>query len=303
MRMGVGIGISIAIFIVTLFLIAVLITPPLWLLFASSGVVTSLLYFSLVFPNVTFIVPENKAWIMVNRFVPESLLVQARFSGNRDIRAQKEFQAGFHWKYLWETKAEDGEINMKKVILVESDDDATYTMRNGKTIKIKYQVLVVPLPGNIVNHFRTREEDIKRRIKARAEKFLQGHIGKLLVIKFDKTQQDILKKAFEKVWGGPDVIDDEERELGIWTGTPEVYDIGNPKGVEDALNWQTNMATAINIAKQMVINSGNQMPFEQAMKIAVAGQGLVKMDFFEVTGNLLGMSSTPKIDKSKGGGK
>ncbi len=284
------------IFIIALFFTSLFASP--WVTIVISLVFTSLVYFMGVFPYVTFIVPENKAWIMANRFSTESAEQTVTFSGSRDITAQKEFQAGFHWKYPWEDLAEGGEIDMKKVIAVEHTEGSSYTLKTGQTIDLKYQVLVVPLPGYIINFFRTREADIKRRVKARSEAFFQGYIGDLDVVDFGKEQIEDLEEAFELEWKGQNELDPEEIEQGIWTGTPEVYDISNPKEIEDARNFERQMDSIISAAHKMVEKSKGKMPYEQAFKLALVGRGQAKIDFLELSGVLPGMSGRSTKEKA-----
>lgn len=298
MRAPVGIGIGIVIFIITFFLVN-LFGPDLWLTMAISIIATSLIYFWGVFPNCTFIVPENKAWIMANSFFPESAVPTAQFSGNRNVRAQKEFQAGFHWKFPWDKKGE--EIDMQKIIAVEGNPEETYTLAGGQSTKLKYQVLVVPLPGRIVNFNRTKEKDIIRKVKARAEGFLQEYIGGQSVVTFGKEWKDALKARFEGLYGGPEIIDPEEEAMGIWTGTPEIYDIGQPKEVEDARNFEIQMQSVIKTAERMVRVSKDKMKFNEAMKMALVGRGQAKIDFVELTGLLGGQTRNQKTNKRKGG--
>ncbi len=297
-RMTFGVSLWAMIFLISLFFTHIFITDA-EVAIIISATFACITYFPFIFPHVTFIVPENKAWIMSNRFVAESAEPTSTFSGSRTIEAQKEFQAGFHWKYPWDVLAEGGEIDMKKVIPVEDTEGATYTLRTGKTMTLKYQVLIVPLPGYVVNFFRTREKDIVRRVKARAEAFLQGYIGSLDIVSFGEEQIKNIQEAFEKEWGGKDFLDPEEIELGIWTGTPEVYDISNPKDVEDARNFEKQMDSVIAVANKMVRKSKNQMPHAQAMKLALVGRGQAKIDFLELSGAL--PIASGQRGKKKGG--
>lgn len=251
------------------------------------------LYFTYVFPYATIKVPPNKAWVLANSFVSESAMKLETFSGYRMITGQKEFQAGFHWKFFWEYP--DKEIDMRRQIIVENDpDENPFTLRDGKQIRIKWRIFCEPLPGNIVNFLRTRPESIEMRVTDRVNVFIQGYVGRLASIKFDKRQMNKLKNEFEKIFQGPTVIDDEERELGIWTGTPEIIDIDQPKEVQAAKNYQQKMEATIRVANEMVNASKGRLRYDQALKLALVGSGDAKIDFVELAGTLFGKERPSK---------
>lgn len=304
--MVIGIGVFMAIISLTLFVTRVLIEIPLEFSLPLSLLIASSIFYSKVLGNFLVIVPENKAWIISNAFrdeeVSEDSLTE---TGYRNIRAQRELQAGLHFIYPWESKAE--EIDMKWFNSIASAEGGnSYTMKGGRTIKISWQVRVVPLPGFLVNFNRSDKKDIERKVRARAEAFFQGYLGDREFITFGKEQKETIEKAFEDLWGGESHQDNQEQELGVWTGTPEVFDISNPKEVEEQRNLETIMLSATKIARSMVDESGGKMSFQDAMKLALIGQGKVKMEMVDVVG-LLGGGGGGKKDQqqnqSKKGGK
>ena len=288
--MVLGITVFLAIISLTLFVTGVLIEIPMEFSIPLSLVIASSIFYKKVLGNFLVIVPENKAWIISNAFkdeeVSENSLTE---TGYRNIKAQRELQAGIHFIYPWESKAE--EIDMKwfnSIGSKEEDGGNSYTLKNGRTVKIAWQVRVVPLPGFLVNFNRSDKKDIERKVRARAEAFFQGYIGNLELVQFGNEQKKDIEKAFENLWGGESTKDDQEKELGVWTGTPEVFDISNPKDVEIQMNWEAIMLSTTTIAKRMVEESGNKMSFQDAMRLALIGQGKAKMEMVDVVGLLGG---------------
>ncbi len=291
MRTLIGIGTGLALLVVSI-LVTNLLIPIFWLATAVAFLISVLVYFKFVFPYATIRVPANKAWTLGNSFISESSKELATFSGYRTIIAQKELQAGFHWKFFWEYP--DKEVDMKRQIQVENDFEEPLTLRDGKQIRIRWRVFVSPLPGNIINFIRTRPEDIKRRVKDRVDSFLQGQVGGMASIDFDATQMQAIKDRFEMVYGGSNRIDEEERQLGIWTGTPEIIDIDQPEEVQKAKNYQQKMEATIKVANAMVKASKGKLRYDQALKLALVGSGDAKIDFVELAGTLFGTGKQPK---------
>lgn len=284
MRTLVGIGTGVVILLASWY-VTILLIPVPWLAMTIASMVSVLVYFKMVFPYASTKVPPNKAWTFANSFISESSAEQGEFSGYRTIIAQKEFQAGFHWKFFWEYP--DKEVDMRRQIIIENDPDTNpYTLKDEKQIRIKWQVFCEPLPGNIVNFLKTRPESIERRVRNRGDAFVQGYVGGLTEIEFDKTQMDNLKAAFEHIYGGPNYIDEEERNLGIWTGTPEIIDIDQPVEVQEAQNYKQRMEKIIEIANAMVEASGGKLGYDHALKLALVGSGDANIDFVELAGTL-----------------
>ena len=213
MRMILGVGTGLLMYLIALCLMIPVFSmmdgPPdiiAKLTIASAVAIAAVPYFRYVFPHCTCQVKSGRALIVANKYVPESAKKRRKYSGYREIRAQKEFQAGFHWIYFWEEPFLD--VDMSRQIPVEHDIESVYTLKGGKKlIRIKWRVFCTPLVGDIVNFARTREEDIIRRVKDRVESFLQGEVGSMSHIGFDSKQKEQLNKKFENVFLGPDHID------------------------------------------------------------------------------------------------
>lgn len=294
LRILIGVGIGIVIFpIVQLipFILVLLDTISLFTSLCLGTMLWAAVYFGLVLPSVSFIVPADRAYVMSNSFIQESSERLTTFSGHREIKAQIEYQAGFHWRYPWETLSHD--VDMQRKIIINEDPDRVYTLKGGKTVRIEWQVIVTPLPGSIKNYIRTREEDIQVRIKTRIQKFIQGYIGDLTDTDFGTEGQKKFKKEFEKVFGGPTAIDDiDERPLGVWTGTPEIIDIDEPKDVQKGRNIQQVIEALTQAALDMVVKSGNTIDFDKAIRAAyvvyAAESGGGEINIVELTGKLFG---------------
>lgn len=222
---------------------------------------------------------------MSNSFVREKNTFDGTFTGYRHIKAQWESQSGFHFKYPWDVKAV--EIDMQIVIVVQGDKNNRFTLKGGQTISLRYIVRAIPLPGRLVNFNRTNKDDIIRRIKARVEAWLQGYVGGLEATGFDKNAIDSFKRNFELCFGGLERIDPDEEAMGIWTGTPEITDIENPKEVEAARNLETEMEAIAKSAKRLVEVSGGKLSYNDALKMVLLGKG-AKMDFVQIAGVLGG---------------
>lgn len=294
-RILIGVGVGIIIFPIIQLIPFILVLLGVISLFTSLCLGTILwaaIYFGLVFPSVSFIVPADRAYMMSNSFIQESSERLTAFSGYREIKAQTEYQAGFYWRYPWETLSHD--VDMQRRIIIQEDPERVYTFKDGKkTIRIEWQVVVTPLPGSIQNYIKTREEDIIVKVKARVQKFIQGHIGGMDNADFGDIGQEKFKAAFEKVFKGPTEIDDiDERPLGIWTGTPEIVDIDEPKEVQKGRNIQQVIEALTQAAMDMVVKSGNTIDFDKAIRAAyvvyAAENGGGEINIVELTGKLFG---------------
>jgi hypothetical protein len=267
-------------------------------------IITSVIYFPLIFPHATIDVPPNKGWILANRFVPESKKIDRR-TGFREVRAQTEKQASLHWKYFWEFFSE--EVDMKREIPVKGDPKEAYTLKGGSFVNIEYQIAIFPLPGYLVNFVKMKEEDIKRRVQTRAERCLQEFVGRFRPeqVTYDRKFMDRLQRHFVNVFGGPHVLDEEEIAMGIWTGTPEVFDINPPAEVEKGKTFEQRMDSIINVARKMVQESGGNMSWDQAYRVAYAMEAATtgKLDFIDVAG-LVGLGGNrPKPKNAQQGGR
>lgn len=300
MRMAFGLSIGLVIWLVTAFFVGMFV-EVVWLSNVLSIITTSFIYFSLVFPHVTFIVPADMAWIMVNPFTMEPLDLRLNPLGFRRVVGQTEFQFGFHWKYPWEGFGV--QVEMKREIKVKSDKDRTYTFKDGHTIKIDWQITIVALPGQIVNFNKTKEEDMVLRVKTRAEAFFQGYIGSINGLGFGKEAREQLEAEFENLYDGDEQLHDEEIMLGIWTGSPEIYDMGNPTMVEEAKNLEIVSNDLMDAAIRVSERSKGTVKISEALQFVVklratqGGQG--KIDFVELGGMLGGKSQSSKKKNNK----
>lgn len=226
-------------------------------------IIASWLYFKYIFHHCTFTVPADRAWIISDPFVSESSAYQSTFSGYREIRAQKEFQAGFHWKYPWEKPSV--EIDMSRQGTLQQRPDEVYTLKNDKLVIIRWRLFWGPLAGSLVNFIKTNPSEIEKRLRDRVEKFLQGVVGKVDETGYGREQLNLFKMRFEEEFGPPTQIDDEERNLGIWTGSPEVIDIDAPRTAQD-------ITGILDAASKAVVASGGKMTFEEARGIILASK-------------------------------
>lgn len=258
--------------------------------------ITLVLYFIFVFPYVSCVVPPDKGWVMSNTLKQEDSHPLMQFSGYRAIVAQTEYQAGFHWIYPWEKLATEVDMT-RKIRVTHEEVDATgkvvagdgreklYTMKEGKRlIRLKYLVLTTALPGNLVNFIKMEERDIILQVQARAEKFLQGFIGNTDAVEFGTLFQERLKTAFQKIYGGKENIDDEERQGGFWTGEPLVYDIDEPTDVQVARELSQSWGVYQKLASDMVEASKGQTSFEQAMSLVLIASGKFKAEYLKFSG-------------------
>lgn len=291
-RAQIGIGSGVIILVIFILFVKLFITDLFYSL-CWGTIFGAIVYFIFVFPYVSFVVPAGWAWLMSDSFKQESSEKIIKFSGFRKIVAQTEFQAGFHWKYPWETKAY--EVSMNRNFIIEGEDGDVYTFKGGeKLIKIKWQVAVVPLPGNIKNYRKTPEAEIEIRVKNKVKAFIQGYIGDLKGTKIDfgSKGREEFKKSFEEVYGGQEIIDEiDERPMGIWTGTPEIVKIDELKGAQDAKIFQQVVDSVIQTAEEMVKKSNGKMPFGSAMHAAYilyAAEKGGKVDVLQLAGKLFG---------------
>lgn len=232
-----------------------------------SMISTSILVFLPLGNKFFCIVPANKAWVLSNAFISETAQYREEFTGEREIKAQRELQAGFHLRFPWEKVVYEVDMSLEKII--ESDRDDIYTLMadsNGvsKMVIIRWRISYVVLPGSVVNFTRTDPEIIVKSIKARATKSLQSYFGERSDIGYGKMEQDNFKKYFEEIFGGPKYIDPYfERRVGIWTGTPEIIDIDLPRKHQEIQNI---LSAVLDIVKK----SDNKLSFNDAQKMVLA---------------------------------
>lgn len=181
------------------------------------------LYFKYVFQYLTIIVPANRALVMQNSFITETN-ESSDDPSTRKVVGQKEYQAGFYFMFPWDTKVGD-EIDMGKDTLIESDESVVYTTKNGQQIVIKWIISTRPLEGHLIQYKMVEPEAREARIRARAESFLINFIGDKDDVDFGTKLTNDIGEGFEKIYGGDKKIDDEEEELGVWTGKPKIVAI------------------------------------------------------------------------------
>ncbi len=258
MRITLGVGVGLSILWIAHFFATILISDRMMAV-GIAFIIFSIIYFRWLFPYFTCIVPADRAWVISNSLVSESSKKRTEFSGYREIKAQRELQAGFHWRFPWENSAKV--IDMTRLITVESDETDIYTLKGGKEfVIISWRIFYGPLPGSIVNYIKTRPMHITTRISDRARTYLQGAIGKLKEINFDKAQQESLRNGFEAIYKGPEHIDTEEEELGVWTGTPNIIDIDQPKTKQE-------ISIILDTVMKAVKDSNGEMTFAEARDI------------------------------------
>lgn len=228
-----------------------------------SMIVALIPYFWFIFPYCHIVVPADVAWI-VESLKRESSKEQVESTGYRDIVAQKEFQAGFHWIFFWERPGKS--VDMTRSVIVNSERDERYTLSNGKSMLIVWRIYYGPLVGNVVNYIRTDPESTKTKVRDRVRGFLQDKVGEMEKLGFGEEQKKKLCTDFALVYGGPKHIDDEERALGIQTGDgPEIVDIDEPRDVSELRNILTTVL-------ETVEKSGGKMTYEQARGILLASK-------------------------------
>ena len=216
---------------------------------SASAIITSLVYFPIIFPACTVKVEPNEAWVLSNIFKSEVKVMKMQFSGFRKISFQRELQTGFHWKYLWEELV--SAVNMIREIKIESDTDRTYSLQGGKPKKIQWLVVVTVLPGYVVHFTRTELETIKARLKARIEKTVQAYVGSLNDLQYGTAEFIGFQTYFLNTFNGPWDLDDEELALGVWTSLPEILDIGDTAEAESGFNFITVMEAIMDVSKKL----------------------------------------------------
>lgn len=286
MRAIIGIGSGVIIYFIVLFFTSRLL-PYSINQHGVALIVGCILYFLFVFPYCTINVPPDRAWVVANEFKTESAMEQAEFTGFREIRAQKEFGAGFHWIFFWEFS--DKEVNLTRQILIENDENEPYTLADGNTIIVKWQIFAQILPGNVVNYIRHRPKDIQTRIGNRTDGFVQGYFGakKAEEVTFDQAQLLDLKREYTspppRGFGPQRLIDDDERALGVWVGDIEAFDIDQAKIVQEGRNISTKVSMFLKLADDLLAKG---MPFESVWKFITALATNTKIELVELGGFL-----------------
>lgn len=294
MRALIGIGIGVLI----LYLLALwlgMMIPFTWFVVTMSLVVTSFIYFPYILPKLLRKVKADEGEIWANPWLRESAVATRSFSGYRSIHAQVERQAGYHFMFPGEYLVKT--IEMPRIMVLEGNPQEPFTLKGGRTLRFKYIVPFVVMPGRLIAFNRHSEEHIKRKVKTRCDGYLQGYIGDRRSLGFGSAAMEELKDGFEYLYGEDDEIDDDEWNMGIQIGTPTLYDVDNPDDVAKAKNLVTIMNTMMDIASDMVARSGNQLKFNEALKMALVSSGSADIEFLEVAGNLFGMPT----DRKKGG--
>lgn len=254
--------------------------------------IVSWLYFIFVYPRVNIVVPHDEGWIMSSGLKRESTATPDSRSGNREITAQRELQAGPHWVYLWETPSHIIDMN-KKIDEVNNDTDELYATDKGeKLLRVEYLITIFPLLGGLLQYIQLKDEaDIKKQIKTIAKAALQNHIGEMKGedVDFGKGTKD--KKGFilevqdvlNKCFGVGGTIPPALKALGVRCQVT-VSDLDEPRDVQKARQLGQEFITYREIANQMVKDSKGTLDYEKAYFAVLMGANKVSVDFVKLDG-------------------
>lgn len=232
-----------------------LLTKNFVLGWSLGGIMWAWLYCRITLAHFTFYTKVNEGNLLSDSFKAESSAVQTSFTGNRRLKALTEYQAGWHWRFPHEEVV--SAVDMTRQIIITHDDGEAYTLPSKELLEIKYQVVVVPLPGNISNYIQTPPKEIRRQVKARVTAFIQGYVGRLTSVQeiFTDAGFKAFEEAFEEKFGAAHVIEDFERNLGIWTSTAAITDVDEPKAVQESRNKAQGIKLIMDKAHEIVTNS------------------------------------------------
>jgi hypothetical protein len=281
--------------LIAIFLIPIVVFPIMWVLgnFVvgwCAGIISwATIYFWTILPHFTFYTEANQANLLSDSFIPENANELKTFVGRQKFVALTEYEPGQHWK--WPHEKVVRVVDMSREIIVTHEPEEVYTFAGGlDLIVIKYQVVVRPLPGNISNYIQTHPKAIRQQAKSRVTAFIQGYIGSRTKADFGKKGQEEFKKAFEKEFGKEHIIDDFERDLGIWMSTAIIIDIDDTPEVQKARNFAKSFNLIMDTARHQVEESkkvpgGTPLTQQEAVEAAyriLAAMGRANIDLVDI---------------------
>lgn len=294
------------------------------LIIVTLTMVSTLLVGIPVLQKSLFVVKANTGLVMGNLAVsqlPPSQENSEHSSVQRVVRGVRQYLPGIHIKYWWENPEEAEVLKLNEVKVLKSEDcDKGYRynllprveIRNGGEkffiptyVTCDWQVMYSTLPWWLINRMMHTEDDIEDIIIGRVRSFLQNKLGGLSVdqLRSDKKFLEELKKEFGTVFSGPDKLDDDEKNAGIWTNLPTIFNVSPPKEQQDTATALDNI---LSIAKRLNGGRDIEVSNEQALRMAIfavlasAKDGEDKASLLLIANNLFGGSGG---GGRKGGGR
>lgn len=154
-----------------------------------------------------------------------------------EMQSLREVSPGWHGKYPWEVLV-DTPINLQSAMLIgngTSDPLIVYT-KDDIGIKAMWQIKLTPLRGYLVNFVRHSDAQIIAFFRGQFESFLIGWFKSNDESDVFETvgHADLLKEAFKKVFGGPEVVDTREEDYGMFTNDPQFTGIDRTESYQKA---------------------------------------------------------------------
>lgn len=277
-QMCLGIGIGIAMVIIVTFTFLSYITSDIFISVGFAVIISAVPYFIYIFPNVTALVPDDRAWVIINKLGKESNAELKESSGYREpVKWQRECQAGLHWKYFWEQPSKS--VDMTRSVTITNPANDRYKDGRGNIFQIEWRLAYVPLRGGIVQYISSRPDLIKTIASDRVRKFLQSVVGEKTDLGYGERTFADLKKAWETEYGNKYTIDDEfERPSGIQTFL-EIIGI-------DELGTAQEMSAILRAVKE-IVGKDQKMTFDDAYKLVLASRASgVDVDLLQLQGKV-----------------
>ncbi|MFA6459381.1 MAG: SPFH domain-containing protein [Candidatus Paceibacterota bacterium] len=227
--------------------------------------------------------PKNSALVIVNDWStfekPKTDVDRTKLQPTSSMR-----ETGPGWQGLIPIIEEVGwTIDLGKQIVLNEPITA-YTKDKVK-VTVRWQVIITPLRGYLVNLVRHDDETIEKYFMGRCRSKIIQMIsneysreildvdGKKVLHRGFNEKIDDLKDKFKDLFDGPDAVSKDEKEFGVYTNDPQITEILRSDTVQDAVEATENAKiTAEGIAALKQNNP--KMTDKQAAMIMLTLRGL-----------------------------
>lgn len=206
-----------------------------------------------------------------------------------DLKSLREVGSGMRGKFPWEVPFESVDLRVEIVIGTKEKGKPLicYTLDNIE-LTIEWQVTLTPLRGNCANLVRRGEAAMQAFFTGTFEQFTINWVKSKNESQIFSALTD-LRSDFEKVFGGPDVVNSDEEDYGVYTNTPQIVSVNRSASYQKA-------AEAVQVGQRLgevVREISTGLPNADPNMILAAATAIIGND---ITGLLLipGLSGDPK---------
>lgn len=219
-------------------------------------------------------VTPGEHWVLANFWTYEEIgdPLERLNKGFRQILAgMREYTSGWHIKFPWEKIVEEWKVKLGAELIIEGRDGQSgnkseiefYTKAGPggtprKKVLARWKIIATPLAGYLANYVLFKESFRDNFIRTDALRLLNELIGNRTYTEFEEevtsermsvNGKPTLTAEFANLFEGPDTVSDKERRIGMFTGSPEVYDFQLDIVLEKLLD-QANVLEAVRTATE-----------------------------------------------------